>query len=172
MKFLVLKRTPMMNKSKKHTGNLLSNGILIKISKIINRQNKSSDKSHKPMKYFLIRTKEKTTICMDTKDRGLRVLHRSKETNLISMMLKIFSNTFLKKIPLKMTFLVGFLEEIRQKKSLLLKREAKVSVHLMMIHFFQMVLEEGLEDLVWVYLELSLYLTMMIFSQTRKETFL
>lgn len=169
MKFLESKRTPTINKLKKLTENLLLNGILIKILIIVNRLNKSLDKSHKPMKYSLIKKKEKIMISMAMKDLYLKVLQDLEDISLTSMMQKIFLDTFLNKIHFKMTFSVDSLEEIRQKRVLLQKQIVEGLVHLIMIHFFLEGLEVVLEDLVWDFLELTLYLMMMTFSQIRRR---
>lgn len=68
-----------------------------------------------------------------------------------------------------MTFSVDSLEEIRQKRVLLQKQIVEGLVHLMMIHSFLEGLEVVLEDLVWDFLELTLYLMMMTFSQIRRR---
>ena len=171
MKSLELKRMQMMSKLKKHTENLLSNGILIKILKILNKLNKSLEKYHKLMKYFLIKTKEKLTINMVIKGLDLNLLQDLEDIHSISTMLKIFLGTFSNKTLLKMIFSVDSLEEIRIKRVLLQKLEVEDSVHSMMILSFLVVLEEGLEDLGWDCLEHNLCLKMMIFSQTRRKTF-
>lgn len=160
-----------MNKSKKPTENLLLNGILIKISITANRQNKSSDKFPKLMKYSLIKKREKTTIGMDIKGQNLNVLQDLQDIILTSMMLKIFSGTFLNKTHLKMTFSVNSSEEIRPKKTLLQKKEVEVLVHLTMILFFQEDLVVDLKVSVWDFLELTLYLMMMTFFQVERRTF-
>lgn len=159
------------NKSKKLIENLLLNGIPTKILTILNKLNKSLDKSHRHMKYSLIKIKEKPTISMVIKDPDLNLLQDLQHISLTSTMLKIFSDTFSNKTRLKMTFSVGSSEEIRIKKLLLQKQAVEDLVHLMMTHSFLVVLEVGLEVLVWDCLEHNLYLIMMTFSQTRKKTF-
>ena len=166
-----LKRMLMTNKSKKPIENLLSNGILIKILKILNKLNKSLEKYHKHMKYFLIKTKGKLTINMVIKGPDLNPIQDLEDINSISTMLKIFLDTFSNKTHLKMTFSVDSLEEIRIKRVLLQKLAVEDSVHLMMILSFLVVLKVGLEDSVWGYLEHNLCLKTMTFSQTRRKTF-
>ena len=161
----------MINKSKKPTENLLSNGILIKTSTILIKPNKSSDKSHKLIKYYQIKKKEKLTISMDIKDLNSKIPHHHLEAiNSTFMMLKIFLNTFLKKIHSKMTFSVDSLVIKKQKNKLLLKQEVDVLVHLMVILSFQVGLVVDLVVLVVLEvdcLELIQCLMMMIFFRIR-----
>lgn len=141
MKSSVFKRMLTINKSKKPTGNSLLNGIPIKTLTMLNKQNKSSDKFLKPMRFSPIKIKENTMTSTVTKRQSLSKAQPLKDIDLTSTMLKIFLDTSLNKIPLMMTSFLGSSEDRKEKRILLLKWGAGDLVHLMMIHSFQVALD-------------------------------
>ena len=99
---------------------------------------------------------------------GLLASQVSLDPILIFIMLKMFSDTFLKKILLMMTFSRGFSAVRRRKRTLHLVLEAEVLVLLRVIHFFQVESAGGWAE---VYLGHRVCLKMMIFFHRTGEVF-
>jgi hypothetical protein len=127
-------------KSRRPIESLPSSGILIKILITNKLPHPSFNKSHKPTKSYPIKKKEKPTIYTATMAPShLEVLtsQDSEDLTLISIMQKMFSDTFSKKTLLKMTSLKEFSEADKKKRKHLRDLVAEDLVLLMVIHFFR-----------------------------------
>jgi hypothetical protein len=131
----------MRTKSKRPIESLPSNGILIKILTTNKQPPKSFNNSPKPTKSYPIKTKGKPTISMAMMALShleVRAIQRSEDLILTSIMLKTFSDTFLRKILSMMTFSKGFSATKSKRRKIHRDLVAEGLVLLIAILFFPM----------------------------------